>query len=953
MKQIRSVSGLIAVISLLLGVIWLGPAFAADAPTFSSLGDLRATGMAIPKAMALDGAGNLFVADVDSGLVYTFDQYGSFVRSYDVGANGLGVAVAGSRMFVSMRGGEVAVVDVTTGEQIGVLDGSPSAGPEFGAAGDIDLGPAGEYLYVADTVNRVVKIYHVSGGYVAEVGGVGTVAGTFSYIGSMAVAPTGQIVVADGNSMNFKVHVLTLDADFAVIESATVVYENTDANVFGAELSSPAGIAFDDQGRAYFLEYIKSEIRVVDVSGAPYTHLVTYAKPGKHVGQLYAVGDVVYDAVNKRLFVSCDGGRVEVFGIDGGTTPVYVNHAPMTPGLQWPVAGSEVASVNPTLVINNATDDAKDEDGDALTYDVIVRQNGGIVYQADVAVEIGATTSVVVDVALAENAAFTWTVQASDGDKSSAVSPAANFVVNAVEEAPTVPVLDSPVNGESIGGMDALSWFASTDPDPNDSSITYLVEVALDAEFAQIVATEAPAETALVINESGTYSDLVGGTTYFWRVTALDAAQVQSASSAAGRFVYNTTSLSISANMPDAVVSFYGNHAYAGQSVGVAPLEFRDMAPGVVSVVVERAGFEPFVTQVTLLENASVDLYAELVPAMAVSKLSAGRNGINGRSGLSVSSDAAPFLVDFDNDGDLDLLVGDGSGDITLFANMQMAGSNRLYFDNGTTLLSVAQGAVPFVADWNNDGRKDLIVGLAGGTVRLFTNTGSEAAPAFDGGFDLLANGTTLSVVSNAAPAVVDYDGDSDKDLLVANGSGQIIAYENTGADAAPMLAKGVELFHVNDAVVPLTVDWDADGQQELLLTANGDVTVYELVDGVYQAGQKFSDRRSDYFGAFPIDLDGSGKNLLAGQSNGELVYLTGKSSEPVASFHVALQDKVAELADLVAVEAAVLSDDVSAISVLVAAENYVDAAAATSTLLSALPDGAAQQSAMELLALL
>ena len=99
--------------------------------------------------------------------------------------------------------------------------------------------------------------------------------------------------------------------------------------------------------------------------------------------------------------------------------------------------------------------------------------------------------------------------------------------------------------------------------------------------------------------------------------------------------------------------------------------------------------------------------------------------------------------------------------------------------------------------------------------------------------------------------------------------------------------------------------------------------------------------------------MNGTGKQLLVGQSDGEIVYLIGNSIAPVASFSVALSDKVTELADLVALEAPQLNGDVAAIDALVAAGNYTDASAATATLLSALPDGAAQQSAMELLALL
>jgi hypothetical protein len=208
-------------------------------------------------------------------------------------------------------------------------------------------------------------------------------------------------------------------------------------------------------------------------------------------------------------------------------------------------------------------------------------------------------------------------------------------------------------------------------------------------------------------------------------------------------------------------------------------------------------------------------------------------------------------------------------------------------------------------------------------------------------------------VGGSAAPVVVDYDSNGAKDLLVGNDSGQVVVFLNQGADDAPVLAAPITLLEVVGAVVPFSIDWDADGQQELLLTANGVSTVYTQTDGTYQADQEFSARGAVFSGAFPVDLNGNGKQMLVGQSSGEINYLTGKSREPVASFFTALSDKVAELSALVIAEAPQLEGDVAAIDALVASGNYTDASAGTAILLSALPDGASQQSAMELLDLL
>jgi hypothetical protein len=647
------------------------------------------------------------------------------------------------------------------------------------------------------------------------------------------------------------------------------------------------------------------------------------------------------------LFVGCSSGRIAVLGVDGGQTPDNSNNPPTVPVPQSPVGSSEVGSASPVLTFVNS----EDPDGDDLTYLVTIKLNGEVVYQKESAEDIGETTSVVADgIELAENTAYSWTVQAFDAAVSSAPSVNAAFVVNAVDEAPGSPELLAPADNASIAGEDLLSWTEPGDPDPNDYVSGYQVEIAADEAFVEVLMTQSVVANDLELRTLPDYSLFEDGAIYFWRVAALDSDQLSSSPGTARQFVYDTTTLSVTANMPDAVVSLSGNHAYAGEVVGVTPLELRDFATGTFSVVVTRDGFEPFVANVTLTETANVSLYANLVPTKEVKNLSASRDSINGRKGLSVSGAAVPFLVDFDNDDDLDLLVGEDSGQLSLFSNMQLLGRNQLSFDQGISLdLPVLPGAVPFIADWDNDGRKDLFVGQSDGTVKLFANIGSEVAPSFGPGEDLSAGGGTLSVGASAAPVVFDYNSDGAKDLLVGNGAGQVVVYYNQGTDAAPLLNDSVLVYQATGSVVPFLTDWDADGQQDLLLTVDGAVTIYSHVEGQFQPQIQFSEKRSNYTAAFPIDLYGLGKGLLVGQADGQLLYMSGTSLKPAASFVSALQDKVAELTALVDLEAPELVSEIDRIRALISEGKLTDASELVSDLALRLPVGAAQTSALEL----
>lgn len=68
--------------------------------------------------------------------------------------------------------------------------------------------------------------------------------------------------------------------------------------------------------------------------------------------------------------------------------------------------------------------------------------------------------------------------------------------------------------------------------------------------------------------------------------------------------------------------------------------------------------------------------------------------------------------------------------------NLQYSG----YIQYSSGDIDVGSFSVPVVYDWNNDGRKDLLVGLRdpdvsppdGGYISYFENTGANASPSFE-----------------------------------------------------------------------------------------------------------------------------------------------------------------------------------------------------------------------------
>ena len=155
----------------------------------------------------------------------------------------------------------------------------------------------------------------------------------------------------------------------------------------------------------------------------------------------------------------------------------------------------------------------------------------------------------------------------------------------------------------------------------------------------------------------------------------------------------------------------------------------------------------------------------------------------------------------------------------------------RGFFGMRRSAINVGQSSAVVMADWFGRGKLDLFVGNADGYVWLFRNEGTRQEPLFQQGSRLTAaDGPIVAGGRNAAPCVVDWDGDGKLDLLLGCGSGRVVFYRNVGSRTAPALAAGVTLVEPaanyppggpkrsgKDAKV-CVVDWNADGLPDLVV---------------------------------------------------------------------------------------------------------------------------------------
>ena len=369
---------------------------------------------------------------------------------------------------------------------------------------------------------------------------------------------------------------------------------------------------------------------------------------------------------------------------------------------------------------------------------------------------------------------------------------------------------------------------------------------------------------------------------------------------------------------PTAVRTFVGSisqgteiYRYQGPAYGGMGFQYQ-FADGTTekTIVFDAAGSDDSMTvrlpRGAEVQNASIQFKGELQDAGWEDPVRLAILEGNNYNPIDVGWRALPQLIDYDADGDLDLLSGGSVFNPTQYLHFyDNTGTNTtpVWTSNTTPFRNIINSggyySVPRLVDLDDDGDYDMIFGQYAGTLRLYWNIATDSNPNWQyngSGVDSVFYGITEGYY--ASPDFADMDNDGDPDMAYGRWAYQA-GSSNVGVSSYRNdYNSGVYSWTTHNffggistdtSSYPALVDFDEDGDIDIFVgNYDGTVKYYENIGTkVKPKWQEDTDVTSDIdvgTSASPTagDLDGDGDiDLVVGDQNGELWFYENLKSFP------------------------------------------------------------------------
>lgn len=238
--------------------------------------------------------------------------------------------------------------------------------------------------------------------------------------------------------------------------------------------------------------------------------------------------------------------------------------------------------------------------------------------------------------------------------------------------------------------------------------------------------------------------------------------------------------------------------------------------------------------------------------------------------------DCRPAIIDIDSDGYLDLFVGNYGGYISHFEQTATDSYDFSLLSHKLNNINVGLFASPAFADIDNDGLLDMIIGEWKGNLHHYEQVSVDA----DSFLLVTEDFDSIEVDGNASPHFTDLDKDGLLDLLIGAHSGKLFLYEqeSTSSEDFVLISDSLGIDPPTFRLNPAVVDLDQNGLLDLLVGGNfGDLSHFEQsevgsIDFAVHSLRLFEDNKPMYGGSAPCiyDFDNDGLfDLIVGEMDG------------------------------------------------------------------------------------